>query len=218
MQTKRTAKTTAAPTAKPITTQEAAAAATPPPRPLTNLQALIADEVADMLTRGGHEDEINDLLWAALGHKCRKQWSVFFDDVEKVDGLVRKFTPQEVAGSKAELEAEWRRNSRAPTEETTEPATASQRIRARLVNQMRERFESFVMDGNPMEHWVLSEILLTHQCANRGSFEGDELPLAMAMTEQMEGITREFIRIPDGIRSEVERYVTLLQTAQKAAA
>jgi len=96
-----------------------------PPKPLTDLQALICDELADMLVGGGNEETVDQMINAAVIHKWERWERQYQDDPAAIQASVDKHAPTEFRVWKLELIAERARNRKAPPAEQIEPEAAA---------------------------------------------------------------------------------------------
>jgi hypothetical protein len=190
------------------------AEAQPKPRELAPIQQFIADEVADMLIRGADKgDDLDSLLWVALANSKRRFLFNYEADKQKVEQQVRDTTLADFKGHQAELLIAIHQNQLAPPADKVEPKTATARIRARLLETLRDNFEAFLHHGTPEERQIMHEVLISHSSVNKGSDNFDELPLAKAFDEEIGKGSREYIRVPSAMREQVNCYVECLVAA-----
>jgi hypothetical protein len=103
----------------------------------------LADEVGDLLAHGGHDDDVTRLIWAALSNKQRRIYAGFLHDDEKIDKDAEEAVRKDWKAVAAELRMEWKRNSAAKSEETTDAKVCTARIRALTVDTLRDRFKEY---------------------------------------------------------------------------
>jgi hypothetical protein len=203
------------PNSKSVPTEKPAAAP-PAARELAPAQQLIADEVADMLANGG-DSRITDLLISAVAHHQRWRWAVGLygtQDRNQVKLAVDDIGGRDVQELKADLIVAWRENHRAPKSARLEPKTVTERIRARVLDELRGRFEEFMTRGTPEECLLLSEILLNHESCTRGRDAFDELALGQAFACAIGKVSPDWVMVPESIRTQVKAYIQCLKAAE----
>ena len=179
---------------------------------LMPIQQLICDEVADMLIHGGHERDIESLIFAALGHlHFRKQLNLYDNTDQQHSPKCREKAEtraaRDAANWKAELQAAWVQNLRCIPR--PEPTDAVGCIREHVIDELRSYFESFLVNGLPEDHRLLRDVL--------GFLEGNIfradaarcVPLAEEFSFQL-GESRGYLQVPKHIRENVETYVESL--------
>ncbi|MDR3739310.1 MAG: hypothetical protein P4L40_09855 [Terracidiphilus sp.] len=218
MATKQTKRTLAQ---EPEATAQAASktAAGPTERPTRDLapvQQLIADEVGYMLVHGGHEQDTQLLVLIAF----RNMWQRYYDNLgplnetpaetrKRVGDLAGRDYPESIA----ELRMEWKRNRAAKAEDTIEPKTATECIRANVIDTLQCRFEDFVVQGTPEEHRLMLDILQDRE-ANGWRDNSNELSLGKAFDYALGKSAPDWVKVPSEMRKQVEQYIKCLEAAE----
>jgi hypothetical protein len=187
----------------------------PDARELAPIQNLIADEVADLLVNGGCADAVENLLMAAGCHSVWR-WAVNQlgpDKQEEIAKIVTDRGGRSYDEWYADLTVEWKRNRKAAPDAKVEPKTAANRIRRLRMDELRERFESFLTHSTPEEQTILSDVLLIQESTTRGLSRDcfDELPLGTAMEETLDKYTGDFLRVPHRFEKQVQQYIECLR-------
>jgi hypothetical protein len=218
MATKRQTKQKSAAEPEPISQTASTPAVAPAKaatRELTPIQQLIADEVAEMLVHGGHKDDTAGLIFAALQNMHQR----FYDNLslphetpeelrKNVEDLARRDYPDWIA----EMRMEWNRNRTAKAEDKVEPKTATECIRANVIDDLRDQFRHFLTEGTPEEHRLMLEILRDQEgSARRGVL--NELPLGQAFDYALGNSAPEWVKVPNGMREQVDKYIECLRAA-----
>ncbi|HWQ52091.1 MAG TPA: hypothetical protein VN442_00300 [Bryobacteraceae bacterium] len=192
------------------TPKPAAEVQTRTPRELSPAQQIICDEIADMLTHGGREDDISNMLYNVLSHKWNRATEGIYDDEKKRDQAVSEFVDRDIRDYDVELKAEWKRNRRAKPE-AADPKTVTDRIRQGIMDELRDTFESFLRHGTPEEHRFLRDVLVIHEGVNRGPHPGVvELALGEAFMTELEGDASHYIKVPMRLAEQVAKYAECL--------
>jgi hypothetical protein len=207
METKRSSKPKPAAGPEPITGTAPAVR-----RELTPVQTLICDEIADMLIHGGHKEDTDCMVWAALLNMHRRHFGALYDTDKERDDRARETARCDYPDCTAELTMEWKRNKR-PEQPNAEPKPAAERIRAQVIDTLREEFDWFLIKGTPEEHRLLLDILQDHEGCNHGRTALDELPLAQAFEYAIGGAAPEYLKVPRRMRKQVEHYIECLKAA-----
>jgi hypothetical protein len=186
------------------------------PRELAPIQQLISDEIADLLVHGGCASAVDSLLMAAGSHSAwRWAMGLFDPKQEEIEGIVKNRGGRYCEEWKNELTSEWKRNSKAATADKVEPKTATERIHARIMDELRAHFEAFLTESTPEEQMILTEVLMDQKSNNRAlTRDGfDQLPLGMAMEYALDKYTGEFLRVPYRLEKRVSQYIDCLMAA-----
>lgn len=189
----------------------------PAKRELMPIQQLIADEVSDMLLHGGHSGDIESLLFAALGHYYFRMFlatagrSGQWEDAEcreSAETCVIKSLPT----WKNKLTSAWVENLRTTPKPT--PIDVVGRIRAGVMDDLRDAFGEFLSQGSPEDHRLL---LLILQRVNESSLRDREGTVALATVFAEQLGTTAYIQVPERIREEVEQYANSLLSHSETA-
>ncbi len=189
------------------------------PRELAPIQQLIADEIADLIVHGGCDAAVSNLLLAVGSHSVWRWATDLFDDPdeqEKVEEIVADRGGRNCEGWRVALVAEWARNRNFAPADKIEPKTASERIRGRIMDELRDRFETFLTQSTPEEQMILTEVFTDQKGGTRGLTRDnfDELPLGMAMEYALNKYTGEFLRVPSRFEKQVLQYIDCLRAAE----
>jgi hypothetical protein len=77
---------------------------------LSRTDALIADAVVQLLTYGGHREDVHLLTRCAMVHTRRRTFGCLVDDPATIRKLLEEFIESDMAHWKADLALAWRRN------------------------------------------------------------------------------------------------------------
>jgi hypothetical protein len=124
---------------------------------LSRTDALIADAVVQLLTYGGHREDVHLLTRCAMVHTRRRTFGCLVDDPATIRKLLEEFIESDMAHWKADLALAWRRNKRADPQ-AFEPETITERIRANVRDELRGHFEHFIKDAPPEESRFLDSV------------------------------------------------------------
>lgn len=82
---------------------------------------------------------------------------------------------------------------------TPEPPTATQRFREQVDDTLKWQFGEFLEDASPEDKHLMHQVLSAHQSFHAPIIKSDELPLAVAFEEAIEGVLRQatYIRVPN---------------------
>ena len=185
------------------------------PRPLAPVQQFIADEIADLLVNGGHNESIENLIWTACHHAAHRWLSNLYgpEETDKIEVHLKKFAQRDFENHKADLLTAIKQNRRATREERAEPKLAAERIRARVLDILRGHFDSFLVRATPEECWIMRDIMVTHESTTHGREEFNELPLAGAIEGVIEHSVSTYMRVPECMQKHVQNYIDALKAA-----
>jgi hypothetical protein len=123
---------------------------------LSRTHELIVDAVTTLLTSGGHRDEVDSLLYAAMGHTRRRTYGALTDD-KNASIQVTEFIRENFDQWRTDVAIGWRKNERAEPS-AFEPKTIKDRIRATVRERVRGGFENFMIWASPEEQHLLLSI------------------------------------------------------------
>jgi hypothetical protein len=171
----------------------------------------IIDAVSDMLTHGGHEDDVDTLLVAAMSHiERRGLGELFSDDPARRNQIIARRISLVLAGWKTDLAAAWLANKR-PDRAEFQAKTISERIRAREREVLIDRFEDFLGTATPEELRLLSAIFAARNNGIVAPIEGvEEIPLGDAFAGELDR-NETYIRIPRDFGDKIAKYIQALQ-------
>lgn len=181
---------------------------------LTDLQALLADELSDLIVSGGRPEAVAALITAAARHANFRNFSRWLEDKPAdLERAVSAAVQRDVTEWTAQLSVQHARNRRAEPADEIEPKTASERIRAQVLNTLRWRFKEFLAEGSPEDHRLLAEVLSDHNAIESRRTQFGELILARAFEEQLDTVTRCYLVVDARYREQTLDYVACLKAA-----
>lgn len=183
-------------------------------RELAPLQQLICDEIADMIVNGGNNHFTAMMITAAAHHKWWRWSNGIGEQGEESSKTIHKLGPRTAEEWQTKMADVWRANRKTAPERKTQPTTATERIRACVIDTPQGLLDRFLSDATPEEKYLMVDILIDHQSANCGSDTFDEMPLARAFEYALEGTAPEYVRVPSSMREQVARYVECLRAAK----
>lgn len=190
------------------------------PSRLSRTHELIIDAVTTMLTMGGHRDDVEGLLTAAMAHTRRRTFVKgvgLEDDDEKVAEVIADFVNSDFDDWKQDLVFAWRKNKRNDPP-AFEPKTITDRIRANVREELTDQFEKFMGTASPEEQRFLAEVLVDYESRHSAAEVGEhELYLGMAFEYQL-GQPRAHVRVPERLLDKVQKYVDALLAVEDRAA
>jgi hypothetical protein len=202
--------------AKPITEQPTAI--TRPSIPLSIDQ--ITEAVSEILATGANENVLESLLINAIEHITRRTYErgIGTDDKDVIDKAINREIGHHLNPWKQDIMAEWRRNRRQPPT-AIEPKTITERIRANDRNMLESQMEEFLGGAVPEEVRFLRDVLVDweNRCY-RGPSDSHELYLGMAFEWQLNTPPQCYMRIPEHLVHQVQKYVDALRAIENRAA
>jgi hypothetical protein len=217
MPTKRT-------TAKQATTKTATAVggtrSVPPPfyptESLSQTQELITDAVTAMLTHGGHRDDVDRLVRAAMSHTRRRTYTNLIDDPAELNKVAADFIRDDFDEWKEDLAATWKQNRR-PERAEAKAKTITERIRANTRERVTELFDEFMTKATFEAQTLLINVLNNHSGRSMTAEHMDaENYLASAFEAEI-GRDVCHLRVPERMVDDVENYVRALRAIDRAA-
>jgi hypothetical protein len=179
---------------------------------LSQLQEFLCDTLGDLILRGGHPDDIHDVLMDAAYHHERKHFPRFSVECDKqYEDRLKKQADLHVAEWTDRLAKEWPEPQEAGGE-TPEPTGVVQRIRALVNDNLEERFRDFMLEATPEEKRLLLGVFQNFDGTSNGRADNErpELLLATAFMDEI-GADERYIKLPnERIKDLVVRYVELL--------
>lgn len=188
--------------------------------PLSPVQELVCDEVADVLLYGRHPDSVDHLLHLAASQASNRYHSEgrfadqphTSDDIRRIAGLATRFRHD----WQSALISDWAKNRLTPPAQQPQPATVTGRIRQSIIERTRFQVEVFMAMSIPEEKALLLDILTTHEMGTSGPRSMDELMLAEAFQYVIDRHTiTKFVRVPHEHRALVDDYLALLAKASE---
>ena len=194
---------------EPVTTRKAA-----PVIPQTI--DLITDAVSEMLTTGTSDRALNRLLLATIEHKTRRVYErgIGIEDEKEISEAVDRYIKRDFEPWKQDIFAVWRHNRR-ESPAAVEPSTITERIRLNARDVLESRLESFVGGATPEDIRFMSEVMVDWD--NRHLSQGDELYLGMAFEYQLDTPPGCYMRIPERLVSQVQKYIDALRAIEDKA-
>jgi hypothetical protein len=198
---------------KPITAVEPKPATGQPLPYLSRTHELITDAVAELLTHGGHTDDINLLTYCTMAHTRRRTLGRLVEDPAKLGKLIQEFIESDMGDWKTDLALAWRQNKRAEPPAFV-PATVTDRIRANVREDLIDQFKDFMSQASPEEQRFLYEVFgnfdSRHHCAEHGS---DEIFLGDAFTFAIER-SQCYMKVPEHLIDKVQAYIDALKAIE----
>jgi hypothetical protein len=202
------------------TTKKPAARASAQPKPelkLTDFQTFVCDRVADLLLRGGHEHDLDNLIYAAAGHHYRTVFpaSRMHETAEQEQKRTTEFIESHIESWRARLMHEWP----APEDKKEpEPKGVLQKIFAGWNWELRNDVEEFMNEAGAVDKRLLHEVLEHWDSRRQLDPEHDAgATLANCFASEADN-PNTYFRVPDRIRDLVEGYVALLLNGVDAKA
>jgi hypothetical protein len=175
---------------------------------LTQLQEHVFEVLADMVLRGGHTDNIYDILWNAAAHHQRRRFPRFGNECDQqFNERIDKSATKRADEWQTQIAKSW--PEREKTEETLLPKNVIQRVRAVLTERLEDRLHDFILEATPEEKRLPTDVLQNRENISIGpDIEDPELNLATAFMEEIEAEER-YIQVPnERIKDLVVGYVT----------
>jgi hypothetical protein len=179
-------------------------------RTLTQLQALIVDELADLVVFGGKSEDEDNMLRAAAGHMSRRR--------AYGDGDVSGFVEMHSRDWRDEIAAE-RAHARATLPDLPKAITATERARTAVLGELRQALSEFTGNATPEEVRLMLEIMNCHQANTRGRDDFRELVIAEAFDITIHNRhTLNWVMVPPHLKDQTEAYIECLKAADVTAA
>ncbi len=176
-----------------------------PERELTELQQYACSLAGDLITRGGDEDNVDDLLRALTGHMVNGFLGRPDPDLSKL-----------VEGWRRQLTRFWPEPAGPKTAQPL-PLTVSEKMLFTLRERLEDRFKDFMGTARAHEMLVLVNIFETRYSCSRGPDSSDaESPLAEAFMNEL-GVDHTLVKVQRGHVKQVEEFVALLNEADPPA-
>jgi hypothetical protein len=185
------------------------------PADLTRTHELIVDAVTEMLSTGGHSEDVDSLLYAAMSH-TRRRTSGGLADQREVDRIVQEFIKTDLDDWKHDLVTAWKKNRR-PEMPHVEPHSITERIRANTRENLESDFEDFMQQASPEEMRFLHAVMMDWESRHIAAEAArNEMYLGMAFEYQLER-QRCYVRVPERMVKQVEQYVNALRAIDDKA-
>lgn len=185
----------------------------PPVTELSRTHELIVDAVTSMLTTGGHRDDVDSLIYAAMGHTRRRTYGVSADDWNEHSDKITEYVHDEHLSWRTDLAIGWRKNERAEPS-AFEPETIKDRIRATVRERVRRGFENFMSTAAPEEQRLLQSIFEVWESSSLpAEYGSDEMVLGDAFEFAL-GRNATFVKIPRRMLDKVQQYIDALRAIE----
>jgi hypothetical protein len=178
---------------------------------LTPLQLMLADEVADILSNGSEATASAALVLTAVAHhreyrRGGKNWQATSTGLSNPSDW------------RIDLEPIWKaRRLESAESQSAATATARDRLRSCVTDNMKAYFRRFIDQSTPEERDLLSHALELHySAALPDAF--DECHLATILDAEINDRQSTFLRVPEKLRDQMEVHLALLARAEKCAA
>jgi hypothetical protein len=192
----------------------ARASAGPKPQPtkklnLTDFQTFVCDRVSDLLLRGGHEHDMDNVLCGALGHYYRTMFprKRMGDCVEQEQKRVTEYIDSRIEEWRTPLIQQW---PLLKDHEETEFKGVMQQVFARWNRELWTQLEEFMVQAGSDDKRLLHEVL---ERWNGGSYRihDDDYEVGLANYFAAEASDpHTYFKVPDRISGLVQAYITLL--------
>jgi hypothetical protein len=183
---------------------------------MTRTHELIVDAVTAMLTRGGHRNDVDMLLRAAMAHTRRRTYDSFDADESVASDAAAKFISTHYEDWRQDLVTVWRKNKLNPVP-VLEPKSITDRIRANVRETLAGMFEEFLAVSSPEEQRFFLDVLRSFSSRNHPAEGGDsELFIATAFENEL-GRDRCHIQVPERMVDRVQAYVDALRAIDDKA-
>ena len=200
--------------ARPKSARKQPAEAEAPVRsPLTPFQEHICDLAGDLILNGGHEDEINSLIYACMGHEWRRRFPD--QDPARQEHSLARYTNRWISDWYRKLSRHWPEepgDGPAKEPDTAAEQSVSERIRSTVREDLKDRFEEFLGAANPEELRLLRDVFMSAESSRGGP---DDVPLAESFSWEI-GQHADYIRVPGRHEKLVRQYLELLEKSGTA--
>jgi hypothetical protein len=178
---------------------------------LTPLQLMLSDELADIVSNGSEETPSVALVLTAVAHhreyrRGGKNWQTTSTGLSNPSDW------------RIDLEPIWKaRRLESAESQSAATATARDRLRTCVTDNMKAYFRRFIDQSTPEERDLLSHALELHySAALPDAF--DECHLATILDAEINDRQSTFLRVPEKLRDQMEIHLKLLIRAEKCAA
>lgn len=170
-------------------------------RELTELQEQVCDLAGDLIVNGGHEDDVDELLFAVMAHFWRRRFPDYPRSQEEREKNAVDFAEKHRASWLKRLARHWPEE---PTPRAVEPLpqTVSEMVRANDRGVLKERFEDFMREVEG-----LADIHLLSDVLNDWSGGNNQLPEAFAYQI---GRSDTYVKVPQAYLEQVQKLVQVL--------
>lgn len=183
------------------------------PKPLTELQKLVADECAD-LVHNGSQPVVTAIFLKAIAYHHEYRWraSVFGDsEITKNLQDIGVHAAQKANEWSVELRARWQATRKAEPE-TPQGATATERFRTSVIAELDDLFDRFLVEGNPEEkEFMLNVLRLREGNGYADSFE--RMEIVEIIDQKLNGRSTAFMQVPEHLHGAMDAHLKLLVTA-----
>ncbi len=174
---------------------------------------MIVEAVTEMLTTGGHQDDVDGLIYATMAHQRRRLFGRL-DSSPKVDESVKKFIDSDFAKWKTDLMVTWRKNERSE-QPHLEPKSITDRIRANFREMAIGSFENFMSSASPEEIRLLWSVLNNWDGRHHAPEHGhDEIYIANAFLTGIDRGDLSHVRAPEHLVPQVQKYIDALRAIE----
>ena len=192
----------------------ARASAEPKPQPtkelnLTDFQTFVCDRVSDLLLRGGHEHDMDNVLCGALGHYYRTMFprKKMGDCVEQEQKRVTEYIDSRIEDWRTPLVQQW---PLLKDREETEFKGVVEGVFARWNHELRTQLDDFMVQAGSDDKRLLHEVLERWNGGSNRIYDDDcEAGLANYFAAEA-GDPHTYFKVPDRISGLVQAYITLL--------
>ncbi len=184
---------------------------------MTRTHEMIVEAVTEMLTTGGHEDDVDRLIYATMAHQRRRLFSCFRSPEPEAGESVKRFLATDFAKWKTDLMITWRKNEM-PSQPHLEPKSITDRIRANFREMARGSFENFMSGASPEEIRLLWSVLDNWDGRHHAPEHGrDEIYIANAFLIEIDRGDLSHVRVPEHLVDRVQKYLDALRAIEDKA-
>ncbi len=174
-------------------------------RELTDFQLLVCDLAGDIILNGGHQDDVHNLIFAAMGHSYRLRFGMSKGSPDEYLGNLHQDWIQKIS-------RHWPEERPEPKEE--KPKTVSEMVRTHLRDGLRSNFEWFLGSARMHELYLLWAVLQNFEGVTHGpESERAESVLALAFAYEIDSDST-YVKVSRDRVKLVEQYVGLLEAAE----
>jgi len=171
------------------------------PQALTDFQESVCELCADMILRGGDEEDVSGLLRSVIGHS-----------------LHRRCAEADPSRNIAHFLPRWRKRLARywPKEREPEhalPKTVTEMVRANLRRKLEDNFSSFLARARMHELYLMNEVL--EKFESEGSHIGDESAESMLARAFLYELVTDYsyLKVPDDHVEAVEEFLKHIDEA-----
>ena len=212
------AKKTPAPKAKPTTKPVRQRSPHKPGPYLPSFHDMTCDAVSDLLTAGGHDQDVTDLIQLSIRHLERRSFGTGWRQMEgdELTTRLQRALEHGVPKWKKSLEAVWKQREEKP-EQAVAPKTITDRIRSNVRKNVEDALTTFLDSAGPEEMRFMNAVLEDRNQDNSiydPAWPEQHIPIATwfeyhALNPSFDN-KPNYIRVPETLVEKVDKYVQAL--------